>query len=182
MTQYALLLFATMFAWEAQAQTLYRCQSSIGQFSFQDRPCPTATVAGAVLGAQTNSYPSARHNGTGDWSRAQSVQRQRRTQTESDASASRVKAHLKSESDHRDAGHAASQRNCRGAMQIAALCGKFAGMFSCDSRGFVRESSKQPALLADRSMGKPASAFTMQRCALQAASGDLSAWDPQRLN
>ncbi len=170
--KHALILGCLLLSLPAAAQTTYRCQSSIGQFTFQDRPCPRVADADAPRTPRSSTGFDAQPTGGSDWSQQQRRYLQQRARAESAASALRVKSHLKSQTDRQAAGHATSQRNCVDALQIARLCGKFAGQFSCDDRGFVRES------LADRRLrGSTASdglgAHDIDRCALQAASGNL---------
>ena len=69
-------------------------------------------------------------------------------------------------SDRKEVQYAENRRRCQAALQVAQLCGKFAGTFYCDEKGF------QP--IAAGARAKPVamnngSRYTMERCALDAA-------------
>ena len=72
--------------------------------------------------------------------------------------------------DRRITQYATNQRRCQNAMRIAALCGKFAGMFSCDEKGFRHEESTPVGALKPAAINH-GSAFKMEQCALQATTG-----------
>jgi hypothetical protein len=71
--------------------------------------------------------------------------------------------------DRKAAGYAKNRLRCASAMQVAALCGKFAGKFFCDERGFRLADAAEGALRpVARSNG---ASYQMERCALQAGRG-----------
>jgi hypothetical protein len=66
----------------------------------------------------------------------------------------------------RQAAHYAENRQrCQAALRVAELCGKFAGKFSCDEKGFktLADKTGKPAI------PDPAGASRMERCAVDAA-------------
>ena len=78
----------------------------------------------------------------------------------------RVQQNLKIASDRKEVQYAENRRRCQAALQVAELCGKFAGTFYCDEKGF------QP--IAPHLAIKPVAlgrvdAYRMERCALDAA-------------
>lgn len=60
--------------------------------------------------------------------------------------------------------YAENRRRCQQALRVAELCGKFAGTFYCDEKGFepVAPGFARPAVLDSRSR------YKMDRCALDA--------------
>jgi hypothetical protein len=98
-----------------------------------------ATIGGAIAAQPTN--------------RAQTALNSRAQERQNDANAEQA-AH-----------YAANRQRCQAALRIAKLCGKFAGRFSCDEKGFKEPEAtarKPPALDA-------ASTYRMERCAADAA-------------
>jgi len=78
----------------------------------------------------------------------------------------RVQQHLKIAHARKETRYAENRRRCQAALQVAERCGKFAGTFYCDDKGF------QP-ITADVTV-KPVtmdnvSRYKMERCALDAA-------------
>lgn len=55
-------------------------------------------------------------------------------------------------------------------MQVAELCGKFAGTFSCNEKGFRLESGMEVSA-AKPTVISNGSAFKIEQCALQASKG-----------
>ena len=77
----------------------------------------------------------------------------------------RVQQNLKVASDRNEVQYAESRRRCQAALEVAELCGKYAGTFYCDEKGF------QP--IAPGGAAKPApmdntERYKMERCVLDA--------------
>ena len=78
----------------------------------------------------------------------------------------RVQQNLKIESERKEAQYAENRRRCRAALQVAELCGKFAGTFYCDEKGFqpvAADASVKPAVIGN------VDRFKMERCPQDAA-------------
>ena len=78
----------------------------------------------------------------------------------------RVKQIQRIASDRNEAQYAENRRRCQAALQVAELCGKYAGTFYCDEKGFqpiAADPAVKPAVLDNRSR------YQMERCALDAA-------------
>lgn len=81
----------------------------------------------------------------------------------------RVQRNLGIARDRDEVRYAANRRRCQAALHVSALCGRYAGRFSCDEKGF------QP--IAPRLATKPAALdnsgrYRMERCALEAGNPD----------
>ena len=78
----------------------------------------------------------------------------------------RVQQNLKIASDRDAARYADNHRRCQAALQVAKLCGKFAGTFYCDDKGFqpiAADAAPKPVAMDN------AARYRMERCALDAA-------------
>jgi hypothetical protein len=78
----------------------------------------------------------------------------------------RVQKNLKIASDRKEVQYAENRRRCQAALRIAESCGKFAGTFYCDDKGFqpiVPHLAIKPAALDNDGR------YRMERCALDAA-------------
>ncbi len=78
----------------------------------------------------------------------------------------RVQQNLRVARDRDEARYAENRRRCLAALQVAELCGKFAGTFSCDAKGFRPVAPHLAIAPAARDNG---SRNKMERCALDAA-------------
>jgi hypothetical protein len=81
----------------------------------------------------------------------------------------RLQANLTSANERREAQYAENRRRCEAALRVAALCGKFAGTFTCDVRGFkpvAVDAAVKHAAVNDGDR------YRMERCALDAAGRD----------
>jgi hypothetical protein len=77
----------------------------------------------------------------------------------------RTRQNLRNAAARDEARYAGNRRRCQAALEVAELCGKFAGTFYCNERGFQHialEATARPAL--NRS-----ARHKMERCALDAA-------------
>ena len=78
----------------------------------------------------------------------------------------RVRENLKIANDRNEARYAENRRRCQAALQVAELCGTYAGTFYCDEKGFqpiVADPAIKPVVLDNNAR------YKMQRCALDAA-------------
>lgn len=164
--KYAAVLLLTIFSATVYAQPVYRCETGPGQIAYQDQPCAEpaqATTADVAIF-------EARDYGQGGWSDEQRRQRRIQARSEARTETMRVRMLQKPANDRKAAEYAENHLRCQNAMRIAALCGKFAGRFSCDEKGFrpepVRDISAPRLDVVDNG-----SAFKMEQCALQAAKG-----------
>jgi hypothetical protein len=82
----------------------------------------------------------------------------------------RVQQNLKIASDRKEGQYAQNRRRCQAALQVAELCGKFAGTFYCDEKGFqpIAAGASARAVAMDN-VGR----HKMERCALDAAKRNL---------
>ncbi len=78
----------------------------------------------------------------------------------------RVQQNLKITSDRKEAQYAQNRRRCQAALQVAELCGKFAGTFYCDEKGFQPIAADASA---KRVVMNSVTRHKMERCALDAA-------------
>jgi len=78
----------------------------------------------------------------------------------------RVEQILKLANDRKEAQYAENRRRCQAALKVAELCGKFAGTFYCDEKGF---QPIVPALAVKPAAQCNAAGYQMERCALDAA-------------
>lgn len=81
----------------------------------------------------------------------------------------RVQQNLRIASDRKEAEYAQNRRRCQAALQVAELCGKYAGTFYCDEKGFqpiAADASVKPVVMDN------VSRYKMERCALDAAKRD----------
>lgn len=78
----------------------------------------------------------------------------------------RVQRNLRIEADRKEVQYAENRRRCQAALRVAELCGKFAGTFYCDAKGF---RSIAPALAARPKAMDHDARYKMQRCTLDAA-------------
>lgn len=81
----------------------------------------------------------------------------------------RVQQNLRIARDRDEARYAENRRRCRTALRVAELCGKFAGTFFCDEKGFQRITVQAPIEPARTGNGDR---YKMERCALDAAKRD----------
>jgi hypothetical protein len=91
----------------------------------------------------------------------------REKQLEQIAIGVRVQQILKVASDRHEVQYAENRRRCQAALKVAELCGKFAGTFYCDEKGFqpiAPDLAVKPAILDNGSR------YKMERCALDAAA------------
>jgi len=94
-----------------------------------------------------------------------SEQHAREKQREGNAIGARMQQNLQAASDRDEVRYADNRRRCQAALEVAELCGKFAGTFYCNERGFqpmVPEATARPAL-------NSSARHKMERCALDAA-------------
>lgn len=81
----------------------------------------------------------------------------------------RVQASLRMASARREAQYADNRRRCHAALRVAAICGKFAGTFTCDEKGF--KPTEADAGAAPTVMNRH-DRYRMERCALDVARPD----------
>lgn len=181
MMKSAPVLLLTVFSAMAYAEPIYRCESSSGMLSFQDRICleqpgeggpnqsqPAGQVPPAVPADM--AYFEAGEGGLRGSTYQQRAPQRLQARLSVRAQALHMRMLLKPANDRREAQYAKNRHRCQNAMRVAALCGKFAGRFSCDEQGFRPES------IVEVSLPKPSvtdngSAFKMEQCAMQAMKG-----------
>lgn len=78
----------------------------------------------------------------------------------------RVQQLLRIANQRKEVQYAESRRRCQAALQVAQLCGKFAGTFYCDEKGFQPVAADAAVKSVAMDSG---SRFAMERCALDAA-------------
>jgi hypothetical protein len=85
---------------------------------------------------------------------------------ESAALALRLQARQRLNDDRRATQHARNRNRCEAALRVAESCGKYAGMFRCNDKGFqsIPEADRIKAPVLDR-----AGTYRMERCALDMA-------------
>lgn len=168
-----LIAFSTM----AQAQKVYRCESSPSHFIFQDQQCVVPAqkmrvslpqsgqrLIDASESEDANFGPIQRTEVIADGDDLDGSSREQRRQK-----------HLQRQRDtsmppqefRKQDQYAANRARCQTALQVATMCGKYAGRFSCGERGFRLAT---PIGVDGTAIG-PAEIFKMDRCALQAANG-----------
>lgn len=108
--------------------------------------------------------------GHGDWQHFQRKQRRRQEYQMAISETARLELLQKPFRDRQAVGHAGNLRRCENAMRVAALCGKHAGMFFCDEKGF-RPAPVTPTNILRRVTLSNGEAFNMEQCALQAMKG-----------
>lgn len=182
--KYTLALLSTLLCSGAQAQTIHRCDAGAGTIAYQDRPCqvvaaldanmPVATDVMVLGGAFEDPIYAQREH---EYRALEVQQRQQRRQwrqgakLKNQAESARVQGLLQSLSDTKAAKYAESRDRCESAMQVAALCGKYAGMFSCNDKGFRRSISTVSTPAAAFTGNGNGAAFNVEQCALQASKG-----------
>ena len=175
----ALALLLTIYSAVVYAQTIYHCEDGRGHAAFQDSTCIKPSGANGAHQPRLNesalpialpakaSFEVAAYSQDGS-SHPQHAQRNYQTKAEARAETLRMSALLLSLKDSRAAEYADNHRRCVDAMRVAQLCGQFAGMFSCDEKGFHQNSIAEagaPRITAANSGG----AFKVEQCALEAA-------------
>ena len=81
----------------------------------------------------------------------------------------RVERNLGIARDRDEVRYAENRRRCQTALRVAELCGKFAGTFFCDEKGFqpiTVQALIEPARVANRDR------YKMERCALDVLKRD----------
>jgi hypothetical protein len=142
------LLLVTLCA-VAQAQPVYRCENGRGDLSYQDKPCTPPPEASNI-----------------DDTRQQGIQQTLDVYKPPLG----LKTTLKPLNDPKATEYSDNNRRCQNALRITELCGKFAGDFSCDARGFHHESAADVSVFKSVSAGK-ISDYNIGQCALRAANG-----------
>lgn len=158
--KFACGVLITTFSAAIHASPVYRCEYGQGNVAYQDTPCPTPRTSVATTDFFT--APDA----TGPWDSGRPDPRRLLAQQEGRAIAIRVRAR-QAVSDGRNAPQYAENRSrCAMALRVADECGKYAGTFYCDEKGF------QPTPKADRAE-RPvldnAGRYKMERCAQDSA-------------
>lgn len=119
----------------------------------------------AAVCAQADPGPAHYDGHAEPFGRAHALQKQR----EQVAIGLRVQTNLQTANDRKEAQYAENRRRCQAALQVAAGCGRFAGNFSCDRKGF------KPNVVDDASKHAPLNngeRYRMERCTLDAARRD----------
>lgn len=157
-----LLAFCTL----AFAQPYYRCDNGSGVLVLQDRPCLQLTQGSP--GGSAAAYDLAmaeRQVGMEQYQAQQRALEAAATRVENQ----RVQLLLKGSGERRSAQYGQNRRRCETAMRIAALCGKFAGRFSCGDQGF----RLLPGVAATgEATGGERQDYMVNQCALRAAMGE----------
>jgi len=172
----ALLLLLTAFSAALHAQAVYRCEDGVANVTYRDTPCAVSVAANGADQSQPYA-PGApapplvlaglEAASPGDWEIGQPSARRDRARSEGLAIALRVRARQKPQDDRNAARHAENRQRCGVAMRVADRCGKFAGLFYCDEKGFVpiaQDVARRPVVLDNGSR------YTMERCAAQEAA------------
>jgi hypothetical protein len=156
--KFAWIVLMAAFSAVTYAEPVYRCEDGSAHIVYQGTPCPTPTseAAAPLLADATAAWDSERPD-----------PRRLHMQQEGLAIAIRVRAR-QAVSDDRDAARYAENRSrCATALRVAAACGKFAGTFYCDEKGFqpIPEAER-----VERPVPDSGAKYKMERCALDAAS------------
>src|SRR5690349_23893887 len=120
----------------AAAQPLHRCDDDTGKVTYQEAPC-AALPSRPFL--ETPSAP-------GDLNSEPHDQRRLEADPRLVAMKSRVEQLMKPANDRRAAQYAVNRERCQAALRVAELCGKFAGAFYCNERGFKATANFKPAV------------------------------------
>jgi hypothetical protein len=141
-------------------------------FAFLIAAFSVAAHAQAPVIATPASYTllEAPHDDPTVWSTGQSERRHLQMQEQGLLIAKSVQARDKLAEDRDAARYADNRLRCATALRVAALCGKHAGTFYCDAKGF------QPIPQAERKQPvfDNGARFRMERCAQEAASRPLA--------
>lgn len=169
------------------AQSIYRCDAAPGEFAFQDRPCanpqvqspPAIDSAGEPLRQAFSvdgefAAEDEMQLAFAEQRRALKQQRdgwRREGRARNKAETLRVRELLSAQLAVRAAGYAQDQQRCETAMQVAALCGKYAGTFSCNAKGFKHIGGAVNTPISALTGNGNGAAFNVEHCALQAMQG-----------
>lgn len=174
--KYALALLLSTLGAIAYAQPVYRCVDRLGHIAYQDKLCTQQLGEGSTdpvrpkISPVQNSSIEQTDTGTSDWNQQQRKQQRLQATVKTHAETVRVRMLLQTLNDQKTTEYAENHRRCEKAKRVATLCGKYSGMFSCDEKGFRRESITEVSTL------KPAifdngSAYEIEQCLLRAANG-----------
>lgn len=151
-----LLALVAAFPAVAQAQAVYRCEVGLAHVSYQQTACDAATRVGLV---------SPEPFSPTDAEIGQPSARRQRAKAEGVAIAARVLMRQESPNQRDALRHAENRGRCAEALRIAHLCGRHAGTFYCDAKGFqaVPEAARAKAVSLNNS-----DRHLMERCARDA--------------
>lgn len=151
----------------AHAQPVYRCDDGLANVAYQDTPCDTGTAAPRDPNAPIPSLFELEAASPGDWEIGFASPRRTQAKQEGHAIALRVQERQKPLDERNAARHAQNRERCETALRIAERCGKNAGTFYCDARGFQPVAPEARPILAGK-----VDKYQMERCALEAARSD----------
>jgi len=107
---------------------------------------------------------SAHAQGSSPWTNERfTPEHQQEKQRERLAIALRVEQLQGASNDRNEVQYAANRRRCQAALRVAELCGKHAGTFYCDAKGFrplEAEAAARPVVMSNDAR------YRMERCAL----------------
>lgn len=162
-----LALLLTVFSATTYPGSIYRCDDSAGGMTFRDQACDQEPVdPGTSQSPATQAESPVVSDDAIAHSDRQRQQRRRQAKREAPAEALRVRLLLESSDDIQETGYAENRARCQNALQIAELCGKDAGLFSCDAKGFRHSSIAPKGAEIDNG-----ARFKIEQCALQARKG-----------
>jgi hypothetical protein len=112
---------------------------------------------------------SVHAQGSSPWTNERfTPEHQQEKQREQLAIALRVEQLQGASNDRKEVQYAENRGRCQAALRVADLCGKFAGTFYCDARGFRPIAANAAALPVVMDNG---TRNRMEHCALAAATG-----------
>lgn len=150
------------------AERVYRCEDRAGAVAYRDTPCavPRGPALPETHRTDDAVSPDVPAGALGDWHRGEPVDRQPWIREETLTIARQVQARQQRLDDQRAMQHAENRQRCAAAMRVAGSCGKFAGAFYCDAKGFqpVALEARLPPVARDNE-----ARHAMERCAAAAA-------------
>lgn len=163
----ALALIVAAFGAVAWAQpAVYRCAVAPGHVEYRDTPCAVGTSVDMAdpAGTPFNPFDDSAEEPIGDWHDGAPVDQQLSTRREEVAIAARVQEQQRPIDERKRAQYAENRSRCATALRIADACGKFAGTFYCDERGFQPIAPANARVVLDN-----AGRYRMERCAIDNA-------------
>lgn len=181
--KYVLVLLLGTFNAVAYAQPIYHCVDHHGHAAYQSNPCAPAALPGisspnqvepqtasgqfATLDKTSFTHPDDTINESDR--QLHKLQRIRAT-SKAHAETLRVRMLLQTVDDQKTGEYAENQHRCHKAKRVAVLCGKFSDNFSCDDKGFRRESITEIVAPGTAVVDNERS-YKIEQCVLQASIG-----------
>lgn len=142
----------------ASAEMIYRCEGDNGHITYQNHACSPSTSSSAALSVSAGYIADERQR------------QQRLSKQNTDLESERIRRLLKPTFERREAQYAENRKRCEEARQVAAICGKHAGTFTCNLKGFrLRDSSQFDATPLDTTVS--IHRYETEQCALRVSKG-----------